>query len=236
MSTHPLYQLLLVEDDPAVAQSLQQALAREGYTVTWKASGSEGARHAQTATPHLILLDIRLPDGSGFDFCRQMRQLGLRQPVIMLTAQAEDMDKILGLEMGADDYVTKPFNLRELLSRIRAQLRRAYGEFSSADANLLFIGDLVIDLARSQASRGNEALPLTPTEFRLLVYLARHRGQALRREQIVEAVWGYSADPESERTVNVHIRRLREKIEPDPSQPTLLLTVPGVGYRLAHEL
>ncbi|MFZ6029280.1 MAG: winged helix-turn-helix domain-containing protein [Chloroflexota bacterium] len=235
MSTNTPYQLLLVEDDLAVAQSLQQALTREGYAVTWKASGGEGVRHAQTVAPHLILLDIRLPDGSGFDFCRQMRQLGLRQPVIMLTAQAEDVDKILGLEMGADDYVTKPFNLRELLSRIRAQLRRAYGEFSSADANLLLVGDLVIDLARSQAARGNETLSLTPTEFRLLVYLARHRGQALSREQIIEAVWGYSADPESERTVNVHIRRLREKIELDPGQPSLLLTVPGVGYRLARD-
>lgn len=230
MTTNTPYQLLLVEDDPAVAQSLQQALTREGYAVTWKASGGEGIRHAQAITPHLILLDIRLPDGSGFDFCRQMRQLGLRQPV-----KSDDMDKILGLEMGADDYVTKPFNLRELLSRIRAQLRRAYGEFSSADANLLFVGDLVIDLTRSQATRGNETLSLTPTEFRLLVYLARHRGQALSREQIVEAVWGYSADPESERTVNVHIRRLREKIELDPGKPSLLLTVPGVGYRLSRD-
>jgi DNA-binding response OmpR family regulator len=232
-----IYSILLIEDDPAVAQGLCTGLEREGYRVFWKNNGKDAIRFAQTSTPandtpHLILLDIRLPDGSGFDFCRQMRQLGLKQPIIMLTAQVDEMDKVLGLEMGADDYVTKPFNLRELLSRIRAQLRRAYGEFSSTDANMLYVGDLVIDLTRSQAARSHEVLSLTPTEFRLLVYLARHRGQALGREQIIEAVWGFSGDPESERMVNVHIRRLREKIELDPSRPALLLTVPGVGYRL----
>jgi DNA-binding response OmpR family regulator len=231
------FSILLIEDDPAVALSLSTGLKREGYMVVWKTSGGEGLRSAQTnalsnSTPQLILLDIRLPDGSGFDFCRQMRQLGLRQPIIMLTAQADEVDKVLGLEMGADDYVTKPFSLRELLSRIRAQFRRAYGEFSPADANLLYIGDLAVDLSRNLAARGSEKINLTPTEFRLLVYLARHRGQALSREQIIEAVWGYSSDPESERTVNVHIQRLREKIELDPSRPALLLTVPGVGYRL----
>ena len=234
------YNILLIEDDPAVAQSLRAGLEREGYLVIWKTSGNEGLRCAQmtmapNAIPHLILLDIRLPDGSGFDFCRQMRQRGLRQPIIMLTAQVDDLDKVLGLEMGADDYVTKPFNLRELLSRIRAQLRRAYGELSSMDTNLIFIGDLVIDLARSQVTRGSETLNLTPTEFRLLVYLAQHRGLALSRGQIVEAVWGYSTDSEIERTINVHVRRLREKIESDASRPTLLLTVPGVGYRLVVE-
>jgi DNA-binding response OmpR family regulator len=177
-------------------------------------------------------MDVRLPDGSGFDFCRRMRQAGLRQPVIMLTVQREDMDKVLGLEMGADDYVTKPFSLRELISRIRAQLRRTYGELSNADASLLYVGDLVIDQNRGQVLQNNKPTNLTPTEFRLLVYLARHRGQAISRARLVEAVWGYSADIESERTVNVHIRRLREKIEIDPSRPSILLTVPGIGYRL----
>ena len=226
-------QILLIEDDPALARSLSAALEREGYQVICKASGGEAVTSAMANPPHLILLDVRLPDGSGFDFCRQMRQRGLRQPIIMLTAQAEEVDKILGLEMGADDYVTKPFNLRELLSRIRAQLRRAYGEFSASDANLLFVDDLTIDLDRGQVARGSQTLNLTPTEFRLLVYLARNRGQALSRGQIIEAVWGYAADPESERAVNVHVRRLREKIEIDPGKPALLLTVPGIGYRLA---
>jgi DNA-binding response OmpR family regulator len=226
------YQILVIEDDPAVSQSLQSALTREGYVVAAKSSGEEGLRAAQKSPPHLILLDVRLPDGSGFDVCRQMRQHGMHQPIVMLTAQQDETDKVLGLEMGADDYITKPFSLRELLSRLRAQLRRAYGELAADEANLLFVGDLRIDLARSQASRENTPLNLTPTEFKLLVYLARHRQQALTRSQIVEAVWGYAADLESERAVNVHIRRLREKIEPDPSRPRLLLTVPGVGYRL----
>lgn len=226
------FQILVVEDDPAVSQSLHSALTCEGYQVTCKVEGGEALAYAKKAQPHLILLDVRLPDGSGFDVCRQMRQQGLHQPIVMLTAQQEEMDKVLGLEMGADDYITKPFSLRELLSRLRAQLRRAYGELSSSEANLLLVDDLRIDLTRSQVWRGDAPLGLTPTEYKLLVHLARHRNQALSRSQIVEAVWGYTADAESERTVNVHIRRLREKIELDPSRPQLLLTVPGVGYRL----
>ena len=225
--------ILLIEDDPAVARSLQDGLTRDGgYPVTWKASGMEGIRYARDQNPHLIILDVRLPDGSGFDFCRQMRQLGLRQPILMLTVQRDETDKVLGLEMGADDYVTKPYSLRELLSRVRAQLRRAYGELSSADADLLHIGDLVIDRGRGQVWRNNQLILLTPTEFRLLVYLAQHPNQALSRVQILDAVWGYDADVDSERAVNVHIRRLREKVEIDPSNPTLIMTVPSIGYRL----
>ena len=227
-------QILLIEDDPAVARSLRDGLERDGYTVTWKETGTEGVVYTRDYNPHLIILDIRLPDGSGFDFCRQMRQLGLRQPIIMLTARREEVDKVLGLEMGADDYVTKPFGLRELLSRIRAQLRRAYGELSSTDADILYAGDLVIDRSRGQVRRGNEIINLTPIEFRLLVYLARHPKQALSRDQILDAVWSYAPDLESERTVNVHIRRLREKVELDPSRPQLILTVPGIGYRLVE--
>ena len=226
-------EILLIEDDPAVARSLQDGLTRDGgYPVTWKASGAEGIRYARDQNPHLIILDVRLPDGSGFDFCRQMRQLGLRQPILMLTVQRDETDKVLGLEMGADDYVTKPYSLRELLSRIRAQLRRAYGELSSADADLLHIGDLVIDRGRGQVWRNNQLILLTPTEFRLLVYLAQHPNQALSRTQILDAVWGYDADVDSERAVNVHIRRLREKIEIDASNPSLIMTVPSIGYRL----
>jgi DNA-binding response OmpR family regulator len=224
--------ILVVEDDTAVAHSLQAGLEREGYRVTWKATGSEGINYARDQNPHLIILDVRLPDGSGFDFCRQMRQLGLRQPVLMLTVRGDEMDKVLGLEMGADDYVTKPYSLRELLSRMRALLRRSYGALSSTNADLLYVGGLVIDRGRGQVRRGNELINLTPTEFRLFVFLARHPGQALSRAQIIDAVWGYTADIESERTVNVHIRRLREKVELNPSRPTLILTVPGIGYRL----
>ena len=215
-----------------MACSLRDGLEREGYTVTWKGSGTEGVEHARGHSPHLIILDVRLPDGSGLDFCRSMRQMGLRQPILMLTVQREEMDKVLGLELGADDYVTKPYSLRELLSRIRALLRRAYGELSATDADLLYAGDLVIDRGRGQVWRGTQLLSLTPIEFRLLVFMARHAGQALSRAQILDAVWGYDANVESQQTINVHVRRLREKVELDPSHPKLILTVPGVGYRL----
>jgi len=227
------FKLLLVEDDPAVGQSLRTGLRREGFAVTWVERGQEGVSYARKHYPHLVILDVRLPDGSGFDFCREIRQSGLRQPIIMLTVCREELDKVLGLEMGADDYVTKPFSLRELISRIRAQLRRAYGDLAAgAPGDLLYAGDLVIDRGRAQVWRGKRLLDLTPTEFRLLVFLARHPGQALSRAQMLDSVWGYDADVSDERTVDVHIRRLREKVELDPSRPSLILTVPGIGYRL----
>jgi DNA-binding response OmpR family regulator len=227
--------ILLIEDDPAVARSLQDGLEREGYQVSWESSGAEGIEQArrQAYAPHLIILDVRLPDGSGFDVCRQIRQLGLRQPILMLTVQQDELDKVLGLEMGADDYMTKPYSLRELLSRIRALLRRAYGELSASGTELLYAGDLVIDWGRGQVRRGDQTINLTPTEFRLLAFLAQHPGQALSRPQILDAVWGYEADVDSERIINVHVRRLREKVELDPGRPSLILTVPGIGYRLA---
>jgi DNA-binding response OmpR family regulator len=224
--------ILVVEDDLAVGRSLQDGLTREGYAVTWKNTGGDGVSRARDAHPHLIILDVRLPDGSGFDFCRQMRQAGVHQPILILTVQNEEIDKVLGLEMGADDYLTKPYSLRELLARIRALLRRAYGELSTEN-NPLYAGDLTIDLARGQVLRGREILSLTPTDFRLLVYLVQNVHQALTRPQILAAVWGYDADVEDERMVNVQIRRLREKVELDPSHPTLILTVPGIGYRFA---
>jgi DNA-binding response OmpR family regulator len=228
----PKTTILLIEDDPAVARSLIDGLEREGFATLWKATGKDGVEIAARGLAHLILLDVRLPDGSGFDFCRQMRQMGLHQPVLMLTVQSDETDKVLGLEMGADDYITKPFSLRELISRIRAHLRRAYGELSNSGKGQLLINDLLIDPARAQVLRGDTPINLTPTEYRLLLYLAQHRGQALTRTQIVEAIWDHAADLESERAVNVHIRRLREKIEFDPARPTCILTVPGIGYRL----
>jgi DNA-binding response OmpR family regulator len=223
--------ILVIEDDPAVARSLIDGLSREGWQVVAKSTGADGVTYARDRQPHLVILDVRLPDGSGFDFCRQMRQEGLRQPIIILTVQGDEIDKILGLELGADDYMTKPFSLRELVSRVRAQLRRTYGDLSSTEGDILYAGDLIIDRGRGLVRRGQRELNLTPTEFRLLVHLARHTAQALTREQILEAVWGYDAELEDERTINVHIRRLREKIEPDPGSPTLILTVPGIGYR-----
>jgi len=229
-------QILVIEDDPAVGESLQAGLLREGFGVVLLSSARAGMAYIEKNAPRLVLLDIRLPDGSGFDVCRAMRQQGFHQPVIMLTARHDEIDKVLGLELGADDYVTKPFSLRELVSRIRAQLRRAYGDYAAPDSAIAIVGDLILDPATGQARRGDDNLGLTPTEFRLLAYLVRNRGQALTRDQIVEAVWGYAADLESEKSVNVHIRRLREKIETDPSRPEIILTVPGIGYRLAGDI
>ena len=225
--------ILVVEDDPDVAESLRNGLSRNGFDVVWKSLGADGVAYARDSEPHLVILDVRLPDGSGFDFCRQMRLSRLRQPILMLTARRDESDKVLGLEMGADDYLTKPYGLSELLARVRALVRRAYGDLSSTDANVLYARDLVIDRGRGQVWRGEEMLNLTPTEFRMLVYMAQHSGQVLSRSQILDAVWGYDAEVESERTVNVHIRRLREKVEASPSHPALILTVPGAGYRLA---
>ena len=228
-------EILLIEDDPAIAESLVEYLLQEGYAAHWEATGNGGVAYARDKKPRLIVLDVRLPDGSGFDFCRDMRRLGLRQPILMLTVQSDEVDKVLGLEMGADDYMTKPFKLRELTARVRALLRRAYGEFSSAEADLLFAHDLVVDRTSGQVSRGGTRLNLTPTEFRLLVFLAQHPGQVFSRGQLMEQVWGHSPDYYDEKTVNVYIRRLREKVELDPSSPRLILTVAGLGYRLSAD-
>src|SRR3990172_7979828 len=226
-------EILVIEDDPAIAESLTEGIGGEGYRVHWEPTGSGGVAYARDKDPRLVILDVRLPDGSGFDFCREMRRLGLRLPILMLTVQTDELDKVLGLEMGADDYLTKPYRLRELLARVRALMRRAYGERSTAEADLLYVGDLVLDRGRARVTRAGRIINLTPTEFRLLVFFAQHPGQVLSRNQLMENVWGHSADLYDEKTVNVHIRRLREKIEVDPSAPELLLTVPGLGYRLA---
>lgn len=224
--------ILLIEDDPNIASSLQVALEQHGFSLHWAERGQDGLRYLKQHQPHLILLDVRLPDGSGFDFCRQIRLLQLRQPIIMLTVQREETDKVIGLEMGADDYVTKPFGLRELLSRIRAQLRRAYGELANSASDTLYVGDLVIDLVLNRVLREQQVIHLSPIEFRMLTYLARHPNQVLSRQQILQAVWPDHLDVLSEDVVKVNVRRLREKIELDPSNPRLLLTIPGVGYCL----
>jgi len=225
-------EILVIEDDPAIAESLTEGIGSEGYRVHWEPTGSGGVAYARDKDPRLVILDVRLPDGSGFDFCREMRRLGLRLPILMLTVQTDELDKVLGLEMGADDYLTKPYRLRELLARIRALMRRAYGELSTAEADLLYVGDLVLDRGRARVTRAGHIINLTPTEVRLLVFFAQHPGQVLSRNQLMENVWGFAAELYDEKTVNVHIRRLREKIEADPSAPELLLTVPGLGYRL----
>jgi DNA-binding response OmpR family regulator len=224
--------ILLVEDDSAIAESVTEGLEREGYSVHWESMGAAGIAYAREKHPRLVILDVRLPDISGFDVCREIRRLGLRQPILMLTVQGEELDKVLGLEMGADDYMTKPYKLRELVARIRALLRRAYGELSTAEADLLYVADLVVDRTSAQVTRGAAKIDLTPIEFRLLVFLAQHPGQVFSRGQLLEHVWGSAESYYDETTVNVHVRRLRAKIELDPSDPRLILTEPGLGYRL----
>jgi DNA-binding response OmpR family regulator len=226
-------QILVVEDDPAVAESLVEAIGGDGYSVHHEATAVGAVIHVRAQHPHLIVLDVRLPDGTGFDVCRELRRSGFRQPILMLTVQGDEVDQVVGLEAGADDYVTKPYRLRELIARIRALLRRAYGELSTGETDLLRAGDLVIDRSSARVMRGDRPIELTPTEFRLLAFLAQHPGQVLSRDQLLEHVWGYTADAIDEKTVNVHVRRLRTKIEPDPESPTIVLTVPGLGYRLA---
>jgi DNA-binding response OmpR family regulator len=224
--------ILLVEDERAVARGLEYGLKVEGFAVSWAETGRQALELAYCENPHLILLDIRLPDISGFDVCRQLRAEGIRTPILMLTARDEEVDKVLGLGLGADDYVVKPYSLRELISRIRALLRRAYGELAvPARAERLVFGDVEIDLERLLVYRSGCLVDLTPTEFRLLRYLVSNPDRPFSRGALIEAVWGYDSSIGSERTVDVHIRHLREKLEPDPANPRWLVTVRGIGYR-----
>ena len=224
--------ILIVEDERAVARGLEYALQDEGFIVLYAETGGEALELARMQDPDLILLDIRLPDISGFDVCRQLRQEGKRQPILMLTALDEPVDKVLGLELGADDYVVKPYNLRELIARIRALLRRAYGELSkSSQGETITFGDVVLDLEQLRLTRAGLAIYLTPTEFRLLRYLTSHPNRPVSRENLIEAVWGYDSDIGSDRTVDVHIRHLRQKLEPNPADPRWLVTVRGFGYK-----
>jgi two-component system alkaline phosphatase synthesis response regulator PhoP len=224
--------ILIVEDERAVARGLEYGLSSEGFTVLWADTGRRALELARSHSPHLVLLDIRLPDVSGFDVCRQLRSGGSRVPILMLTARDEEVDKVLGLELGADDYVVKPYSLRELISRIRALLRRAYGDLASvAKGDQLTFGEVQVDLERLQVYRQGELVDLTPTEFRLLRYLLAYPGRPFSRSALIEAVWGYDSDIDNDRTVDVHVRHLREKLEPDPPHPRWLITVRGIGYK-----
>lgn len=228
-------QILVVEDDRAVARGLEYGLRDEGFTVLWAETGQQALDLARTHNPDLVLLDIRLPDISGFDVCRQIRAEGMHQPILMLTARDEEVDKVLGLELGADDYVVKPYSLRELISRIRALLRRAYGDLAvPPTGKQLRFGELKVDLERWQVMRQGRAIDLTPTEFRLLRYLISNPDRPVSRNELIEAIWGYASEIGSERTIDVHIRHLREKLEKDPADPRWIVTVRGVGYKFAR--
>ncbi|MEZ4726466.1 MAG: response regulator transcription factor [Caldilineaceae bacterium] len=224
--------ILLVEDERAVAHGLRYGLQSEGFAVLWAETGQAALALAREQQPQLILLDIRLPDMTGFDVCRQLRGEGMRQPILILTARDEEIDKVLGLELGADDYVVKPYSLRELISRIRALLRRAYGELAAPVAgSTLTFGDVRVDLERMKVLRNGVSVDLTPTEFRLLRALLSQPERPISREALIETVWGYTSDIENDRTVDAHLRHLRQKLEADPADPRWLVTVRGVGYK-----
>ena len=228
----PGERILVVEDEPAVARGLTYALKSEGFAPRWAETGQRALDIARGEEVHLILLDIRLPDISGFDVCKQLRAEGRRQPIIMLTARDEEIDKILGLELGADDYVVKPYSVREVITRVRAQLRRAYGEFAGAAVvGRSIFGEIEVDWDQLQVYRRGQPVNLTPTEYRLLKHLVANSDRPIRREALIEAVWGYTSEIEDDRTIDVHVRHLREKLEDDPSAPRHILTVRGVGYR-----
>jgi DNA-binding response OmpR family regulator len=224
--------ILIVEDDPNLLATLKYNLANEGYDVITAADGSRALEIARGQQPELIILDLMLPKLSGLEVCRILRK-EMTVPIMMLTAKTEEVDKIVGLEIGADDYVTKPFSMRELLARVRAMLRRSAitGQKLEAGPESLKVDDIEIYISRHQAFYKKSPLDLTPKEFDLLVFLASNSGFVFSREQLLEKVWGYDYAG-STRTVDVHIRWLREKIEEDPSHPEHLLTIRGAGYKM----
>ena len=227
--------ILIVEDEHAVARGIQYALQQEGYEVTVARSGEEALEIGPSLAPDLILLDVRLPGIDGFEVLRRLRGLGSRAPVLMLTARDDEFDKVIGLELGADDYVTKPFGLRELLSRVKALLRRAYGDLADASGGrVIRHGDLVVDLERRRVQRGNRRISLTPTEFEILRHLASRPGRVYTRAELLELLRDYEALDQDEKTINVHVSHLRDKLEDDPSQPRFVMTIRGVGYAFAE--
>jgi len=222
--------ILVVDDEKPIADILKYNLEREGYEVVTAFDGEEALRKATSEAPALVVLDIMLPKKDGLTVCRELRSKS-QVPIIMLTAKDEEVDKVIGLELGADDYVTKPFSPRELLARVKAILRRMQ---KAADAqkdpeDQLQFGDLILDLAAYEVRRDDQAVELTHREFELLKFLAQNPGQVFSREALLENVWGYEYYGDI-RTVDVTVRRLREKIEPEPSSPQYLMTRRGVGY------
>ena len=219
--------ILVVEDEPAMAQGLRDNLQIEGYRVSVCSDGEQGLRRALTDRPDLILLDVMLPKLSGLDVCKTLRSRGFDNPILLLTARGQEMDRVVGLEIGADDYIVKPFGLRELLARIRAHLRR---EGRSRDDLLAYsFGDIEIDFHRHTASRDGMALQLSPREFDLLRYLILNRGRAVTRDEMLDAVWGLTNYPIT-RTVDNHVAKLRQKVD-SSSGPQYIITVHKVGYK-----
>jgi two-component system, OmpR family, alkaline phosphatase synthesis response regulator PhoP len=223
--------ILVVEDEKALRMTLSDRLLSEGYTVECAADGEEGVRKATRDRFDLVILDIMLPRKNGFDVCRDLRHAGLAMPILMLTARGQVADKVVGLKLGADDYLTKPFDMMELTARVEALLRR--GAQHTSAAGVQQIGDLRLDFRGTQISRRGKPVNLSAREFQLLRYLVEHRGETLSRDTILKDVWGYSTETFT-RTVDVHIATLRQKLERDPKSPELILTVQGLGYKFAN--
>src|SRR3989337_1750004 len=227
--------ILIVEDEYAVARGVQYALQQEGYAVTVARSGEEGVEFATQQAPDLVILDVRLPGMDGFEVLRRLRSTGSKAPVLFLTARDDEVDKVIGLELGPDDYLTKPFGLRELMSRIKALLRRAYGDLSDAvGGRIIRHRDLVIDLERRRGQPGGRRIALTATEFDILRHLASRPGRGYTRPELLELLRDYDALDQDEKTINVHVSHLREKLEDDPADPAFILTIRGVGYAFAE--
>jgi two-component system OmpR family response regulator len=223
--------VLIVEDDQTLLSVLEYNFAKEGYHVVTATDGIQALEAARRVKPDLIILDIMLPKMSGFEVCRVLRK-EMTVPILMLTAKDDEIDKIAGLDLGADDYMTKPFSMRELLARVRAMFRRAEMQAPKLAAeDQLKFGDVEVDIRRHAVTKSGNILSLTPKEFDLLTFLARNKGLVFSRDQLLEKVWGYDY-PGDTRTVDVHVRWLREKIEDNPDKPKRLVTVRGVGYKL----
>ncbi len=234
--------VLIVDDEPTLREALQYNLTRQGYTVETAPDGPSGLQAAREFKPELVVLDVMLPGMDGFEVCRVLRRES-NVPILMLTARTDEIDKVVGLEVGADDYMSKPFSTRELEARLRALLRRAHlareeAQDASEDGTAdrvpsvppLTHGNLTIDISRREARLNDQVLELKPKEFDLLLFLARNRGIVLSRELLLERVWGWQYMGAT-RTVDVHIRWLREKIEPQPAAPQRIITIRGIGYR-----
>lgn len=225
------YKLLLIEDEPGLCLTLTDRLQNEGYLVDVCSDGEEGFKQAASQAYDLIILDLMLPHKNGYDICRDLRQMGLPIPILMLTARDQTVDKVLGLKIGADDYLAKPFEMTELLARLEALLRRATRSFTAAAAAYQF-GNIHVDFRKTEVASGETPVVLSAKEFQLLRYLIDHRGETISRERLLQDVWGYNSTPYT-RTVDVHIAWLRQKLEEDPKQPQWILTLHGLGYKFA---
>ena len=220
--------ILLVEDEEALRMTVGDRLQNEGYIVEYAATGEEGFEKATQLPFDLVILDLMLPGKNGFSVCKEIRQAGLITPVLMLTARGQTKDKVNGLKIGADDYVTKPFDMLELLARVEALLRRAPSRPLAPGVHQF--GTIRIDLRGTEATRDGKSLDLSAREFQLLRYFVEHRGATISRDELLREVWGYSAETFT-RTVDVHVASLRQKLENDPKQPKMILTVQGLGYK-----